>query len=62
MNTVILLNPQNEEAVFLLALLKIKQSNYNKSEELIENFKKICNILCSKKSELDIKFKNLQSN
>ena len=35
---------------------------YNKSEELIENFKKICNILCSKKSELDIKFKNLQSN
>ena len=62
LNTVILLNPQNEEAVFLLALLKIKQSNYNKSEELIENFKKICNILCSKKSELDIKFKNLQSN
>ena len=32
LNTVILLNPKNEEAIFLLTLLKIRQSDYSGSE------------------------------
>jgi len=62
LNTVILLNPKNEEAIFLLTLLKIKQSDYLKSEKLIEDFKKVCKIFCEKEKELSKKLKNLQTN
>ena len=60
LNTVILLNPQNEEAVFLLTLLKIKKSDYSESEKLIKNFKKVCKMLCEKEKELKTKLKSLQ--
>ena len=61
LNTVILLNPKNEEAIFLLTLAKIRQSDYSESERLIKNFKKVCVNLCKKDIELDNKLKNLQS-
>ena len=60
LNTVILLNPKNEEAIYLLALLKIKKSDYNESEKLIKNFKKICKTLCEKEPSLQTKLKSLQ--
>ena len=60
LNTVILLDPKNEEAIYLLALLKIKQSDYKKSKELIKVFDKVCKNLCEKKNELSEKLKNLQ--
>ena len=34
LNTVILLNPKNEEAVYSLAKLKLEASDYSKSKEL----------------------------
>jgi|TARA_B100000959_G_scaffold166013_1_gene173860 tetratricopeptide (TPR) repeat protein len=61
LNTVILLNPKNEEAIFLLTLLKIKQSDYSESEKLIENFKKVCKMFCEKEKELSKKLENLQT-
>ena len=61
LNTVILLNPKNEEAIFLLTLLKIKQSDYSESEKLIEDFKKVCKIFCEKEKELSKKLENLQT-
>ncbi len=51
LNTVILLNPKNEEAIFLLTLLKIKQSDYSESEKLIEDFKKVCKMFCEKEKK-----------
>ena len=62
LNTVILLNPKNEEAIFLLALLKIKKSDYSESEKLIKTFTKVCKILCKKKGELNKKLESLQIN
>ena len=62
LQTVILLNPNNEEGIYLLALLKIKKSDYNEAEKLIKNFDKVCKELCPKKVELNNKFKNLQTN
>ena len=59
-DNVILLNPKNEEPVYLLALLKIKQSDYKKSKELINILSKICKNFCSKENELNGKLKNLQ--
>ncbi len=55
LNTVILLNPKNEEAIFNLALLKIRKSNYEETKTLIENFKKVCKTLCQRTSDLQNK-------
>ena len=60
LETVILLNPQNEEALYLLALFKIKKSDFKESEALIATFNKVCKKLCNKELELKNKLKNLQ--
>lgn len=59
LNTVLLLNPNNDEALYMLTLLKIKQSNYKKANELIDKFILICDKFCSKKSEIQEKLKKL---
>ena len=59
LNAVLLLNPQNDEAMYMLALLKIKQSDYDQAKELIENFTLICKSFCSKKDEIQEKLKKL---
>ena len=59
LNAVLLLNPQNDEAMYMLALLKIKQSDYDKAKELIENFTLICKSFCSKKDEIQEKLKKI---
>ena len=55
LNNVLLLNPQNDEAIYMLTLLKIKQSDYNHAKELIDQFILICNSFCSKKNEIQDK-------
>ena len=60
LKTVILLDPKNEEAIYLLTLLKIKQSNYEKSNQLIKNFEAVCSNLCDNQKELKEKIKDLQ--
>ncbi len=62
LNTVILINPKNEEALYLLTLLNIKKSDYEGSDKLIKKFNKVCNKICNKKSELIIKLKSLETN
>ena len=59
LNNVLLLNPQNDEAVYMLTLLKIKQSDYNQANELINQFILICKSFCSKKNEIQEKLKKL---
>ena len=39
LNTVILLNPKNEEAIYNLAKLKLETSDYQKSKELNDRLK-----------------------
>jgi tetratricopeptide (TPR) repeat protein len=59
-NTVLLLDPQNEEANYLLMEIELKKSNYSKVKELAENFSKICNKLCDKKTLILESLKNLE--
>ena len=59
LNTVILLNPKNEEAVFSLAKLKLVTSDYEKSKELVRKLKLICINLCDKSNKLKIEIENL---
>ena len=59
LNNVLLLNPQNDEAIYMLALLKIKQSDYNEAKELIKKFNLVCISFCSKKADIQEKFDKL---
>ena len=59
-NTVLLLDPKNEEANYLLMEIELKKSNYSKVKELAENFTKICNKLCDKKTLILESLKNLE--
>ncbi len=52
LNTVILLDPQNEEALFNLAELKLEESDYSESKKMIENLLKFCKKYCQKSAEL----------
>ena len=58
--TVILLDPKNEEANYLLMEIEVKKSNYSKVKELAENFSKICDKLCDKKNLILKSLENLE--
>jgi len=59
LNSVLLLNPQNDEALYMLTLLKIKQSDYKHAKKLFNKFVIICKSFCSKKKEIQVKFEKL---
>jgi tetratricopeptide (TPR) repeat protein len=59
LNTVILLNPKNEEAVYSLAKLKLASSDFNKSKELNKKLKSLCIKLCAQSDKLKIEIENL---
>ena len=59
LNTVILLNPKNEEAIFNLAKLKLDSSDYEKSKKLNKRLKTICENFCSQSDQLEIEIENL---
>ena len=59
LNTVILLNPKNEEAIFNLAKLKLDSSDYKKSKELNERLNSFCNSFCNESKKLKIEIENL---
>ena len=59
LNTVILLNPKNEEATFNLAKLKLDSSDYKKSKELNANLISFCKNFCNQSKKLKIEIENL---
>ena len=58
LNTTLLLNPKNEEAIYLLTLLNIKNSNFSKAKELIETLNLVCKKMCPSNLELQSKLDN----
>ena len=59
-NTVLLLTPENEEALYMLIEIELKKSNYSKVKELNENFIKVCKNLCDKENSIQKSLKNLE--
>ena len=60
LKNVLSLNPQNDEAIYMLTLIKIEQSDYSGAEELINKFNLVCKSFCSKKGEIESKLKKLK--
>ena len=59
-DTVLLLDPKNEEANYMLINIELKKSNYLKVKELTSFFSKICSELCGKKDLIKESLKNLE--
>ena len=59
-NTVLLLTPKNEEALYMLMEIELKKSNYSKVRELTEKFSKVCINLCEKQKLVLESLKNLE--
>ena len=59
-NTTLLLEPRNEEAMYLLIDIELNRSNFSKAEELKNDFKSICSSLCEKISSIDSRLKEFE--
>ena len=59
LNTVILLNPKNEEAIYNLVKLNLENSDYKKSKELNERLINLCDKFCNESKKLKIEIENL---
>ena len=58
LNTVILLNPNNEEATYNLAKLRLKESDFIGSKKLIEQLIAFCQDYCQKSEKLKTEIEN----
>ena len=59
--TTLLLDPKNEEAIYLLMDIEIERSNFAEVKKLKENFEKVCSKLCPKISSINEKLKNFDT-
>ena len=60
-NTTLLLEPDNEEAMYMLIDIKLKKSDFEKVKELRTQFEMICKFLCSKIKSIDERLTNIES-
>ena len=58
--TTLLLDPKNEEAMFLLIDMELERSNFSKADELSKDFKKICVKICEKISSIESRLKDFE--
>jgi tetratricopeptide (TPR) repeat protein len=60
-NTTLLLEPDNEDAMYMLIDLKLKKSDYTKVKELSEKFEIICSSLCNKIESIKERLTNIEA-
>ena len=60
LNTTLLLESENEEALYMLINIHLKRSNYSKIKELTDNFAIICSNLCDKIKIINEALKNIE--
>ena len=60
LETTLLIDPINEEAILMLMKIGIKKTNYSKVKELSERFTKVCKNLCNENKKILQDLKNLE--
>ena len=58
--TALLLDPKNEEALFLMIKLSIKEGDYSVAEANYKIFSSVCTKLCSELKEIDLAIKKFK--
>ena len=60
LETTLLIDPQNEEAILMLIKIALEKSNYDRVKELSETFVQVCKSLCDENNEILDSLKNLE--
>ena len=60
LETTLLIDPKNEEAILMLMEIGIKKTNYSKVKKLSERFTKVCKNLCNENKKILQDLKNLE--
>ena len=60
LETTLMIDPVNEEAILMLMEIGIKKTNYSKVKELSERFTKVCKNLCNENNKILQELKNLE--
>ena len=60
LETTLLIDPQNEEAILMLMKIALEKSNYDKVKELSDTFIQVCKSLCDDNNEILQSLKNLE--
>ena len=60
LETTLLIDPQNEEAILMMMKIALEKSNYDKVQELSETFVQVCKTLCDENNEILESLKNLE--
>ena len=61
LNTTLLLEPDNENAMYMLIDMELKRSDYSEVKDLLNNFSKICNLLCDKIASMEKRLNDIEA-
>ena len=59
LETVLLIEPNNEEAILMMMKIAIEKSNYDEVKKLSDTFSKVCKNLCDENQEIKESLKNI---
>ena len=60
LETTLLIDPINEEAILMLMKIGLEKTNYSKVKELSEKFTKVCTTLCAENKKILRELENLE--
>ena len=60
LDTALLIEPNNEEAILMLMKIALEKSNYSKVKDLSQTFIKVCEKLCDENDEIQKSLKNIE--
>ena len=60
LDTALLIEPNNEEAILMLMKIALEKSNYSKVKDLSQTFIKVCEKLCDENEEIQKSLKNIE--
>ena len=60
LETALLIEPDNEEAILMLMKIALKKSNYSKVKDLSQTFVNVCEKLCNENDEIQDSLKNIE--
>ena len=61
LRTTLLLDPDNEEAIYMLIKIKLKKSNFSEVKELTKKFEIVCSQFCFKTKEIKARLKDIEA-
>ena len=61
LKTTLLLEPDNEEAMYMLLDFELRKSNFSEVRDLTKKFKVICSTLCEKEKVINERLKNIET-